>query len=409
MSRKKKRKKEAPEELLPAEPGAEPVPEADPSAEVDEQEPQSPEVPASVSPPAEPEPAPARGSLGASLSRWWRRLSKPAEAEPVLAPAPEGMPEASPVEVVEPPPPPETAEPTPAAPGDEEDELLRLRAEVSHLRSTQDRATELNRSLSAEVERLTQQLADKDSSFASIREELEAARRQFGEELATRSARLAQLETALEERSRDAEAARAQVREQELRAQGLEAQRARQKPVEEELAAKGNELARQLAEKEQALSTLRRRSEEEVAQARQEAKRAAARVRDLESALTQAAQRATELQAELAAQKALVERLEAEKARAPTPVPSLVEAIPTAQPAPAAAATVPFAPEKAAELYQQALTPLTILSASADLLAMNPQMDASLRETIQEVKAQSAALLALIKRYTRPPDPAAKK
>ena len=47
------------------------------------------------------------------------------------------------------------------------------------------------------------------------------------------------------------------------------------------------------------------------------------------------------------------------------------------------------------------MTPLTVLTASADLLAMSQYTDASLRETALDVKKQSQALFELIKKYTQ--------
>jgi hypothetical protein len=110
----------------------------------------------------------------------------------------------------------------------------------------------------------------------------------------------------------------------------------------------------------------------------------------MEAALKQVNERAQELQAELRAQEDLLDKLEDEKDQAPAAAP---------------AGEGPARPTsgQAAELYQQAVTPLTVLVASADLLVMDPGLDPSLRETASEMKAQSQALLELIKKYTGPP------
>lgn len=201
--------------------------------------------------------------------------------------------------------------------------------------------------------------------------------------------------------------AHGQPKEQVSQAQALEGEHSREKPTLEELQAKLGNLARKLAAKEQELKALQTRSDRELAQAREEAKRALAQVRDLEAALAQAQERATVMQAELLVHKARAERLGAEKAEAPSvapvpPSPSVPPAEVTPPPPPARPTASPLSPEQGANLYREALTPLTILSASADLLAMNPQMDASLRETITEIKAQSAVLLELIRKYSQP-------
>ena len=64
--------------------------------------------------------------------------------------------------------------------------------------------------------------------------------------------------------------------------------------------------------------------------------------------------------------------------------------------------TEPLPPNKADDLYMQAITPLTVLRASADLLAIDSQADASLRETTGVIKVQSQVLLALIKSHAFP-------
>jgi DNA repair exonuclease SbcCD ATPase subunit len=135
----------------------------------------------------------------------------------------------------------------------------------------------------------------------------------------------------------------------------------------------------QLSAKKKELSTNRG----QLAQAQQETKRALDKLRDMEAAWKQAKERASDLQIEIAQQKSLVEKLEAERPAAP-----------------AAAATGGGA--LTPELYNQAITPLTVLAASADMLLLSPSLEPSLRETATEMKEQSQVLMDLIKRFADP-------
>jgi len=56
-----------------------------------------------------------------------------------------------------------------------------------------------------------------------------------------------------------------------------------------------------------------------------------------------------------------------------------------------------------AELYKQALTPLTVLVASADLLVMSLK-DPSLKESAQDIKFQTQALMELLQKAAQPPE-----
>jgi chromosome segregation ATPase len=58
--------------------------------------------------------------------------------------------------------------------------------------------------------------------------------------------------------------------------------------------------------------------------------------------------------------------------------------------------------ERAAALYHQSMARLTVLMASADIVLMNPRLEAGLRDSTQEIKTQSQALLDLIKSFTLP-------
>jgi hypothetical protein len=130
---------------------------------------------------------------------------------------------------------------------------------------------------------------------------------------------------------------------------------------------------------------------------RQAAKRALAKLNDMETAWKQAEERTAELQIELKEQQSLVEALQA----APRPDATKAKS-PPVSPTKLRAQEVP--PAALAELYQQAVTPLTVLVASADMLVMSPALHPSLRETATEVKTQAETLLDLIKKHARPQD-----
>jgi hypothetical protein len=56
------------------------------------------------------------------------------------------------------------------------------------------------------------------------------------------------------------------------------------------------------------------------------------------------------------------------------------------------------------DLYQQTMTRLTVIQASAELLAMNSRLDASSRETAQEIRSASQLLSEIIKKFALPAD-----
>ena len=101
---------------------------------------------------------------------------------------------------------------------------------------------------------------------------------------------------------------------------------------------------------------------------------------------------------------ARVEELEAElaewKARA------AAEPKVESQPPPQEAAPAPAAADagRLADLYQQTMSRLTVILASAELLAMNPRTGSSVRETAQEIRNQGKLLADIIKSFTLPPD-----
>ena len=148
----------------------------------------------------------------------------------------------------------------------------------------------------------------------------------------------------------------------------------------------------ELAAKEQELCTLR-----------QDADYLLSQTCSLEATLKQSEKRFNELRADLASQKALVENLQAKrsKGRRTKKAPPDEANLP-ANTSQAVKGTEPLLPNKADDLYSQAITPLTVLRASADLLAMDSHADASLRETTGVIKMQSQVLVDLIKSHAFP-------
>jgi DNA repair exonuclease SbcCD ATPase subunit len=65
-----------------------------------------------------------------------------------------------------------------------------------------------------------------------------------------------------------------------------------------------------------------------------------------------------------------------------------------------------LSPEAVAALYNQSMSKLTVLMASADIVLMNPKLEQKLRGSIQDIKTESQSLLDLIKSYAIPPDAA---
>lgn len=184
-------------------------------------------------------------------------------------------------------------------------------------------------------------------------------------------------------------AAEAKAAELQARLQALEANRGEQ-PVVEELRGKVEELNRLLSAREEERARTRGQSHE-VTQAQDAARRALTQLRDLEIALKQAEARATELQLEVNTHRKMVEALQAERKQ-----PAAASA------AGRRAAGADVSGEKLAELYNQTVTPLTVLVASADMLAMAHNIDPSLRDTAVEMKEQAQVLMDILQKHTRP-------
>lgn len=292
--------------------------------------------------------------------------------------------------------PPETASgqvetvPVPAEPTDEHPSEQQV---VEHLREQLQQKERHLESLREQRNELHQQLRAAEQRTKELETLLQDSR---SESQAVTAAQKDQQVHEMESLQADKEAAEARVHsleaavaEQTQRAQALEKELKEQDKPLEELRQKVDELSEQLRAKDEALAAARSGSSE-AEQARQEAKRALTQVRDLESALQQAEENARGVQAELAAQRRQLEELQDEAGKR--------------EAADAEAAETPeAAPEKMAALYREAITPLTVLVASADLLLMDARLEASLRETASDIKTESQKLLDLVKKHAGEP------
>lgn len=217
-------------------------------------------------------------------------------------------------------------------------------------------------------------------------QQLEAERDQSRSE--TESARSAQDE--LNQRIRELEAARTQTEQEREGAQTrigqLESERAE---MESKLAAKEKKLMDALAQIEEVHEQAQRLEEEMAALRNVEAERdelstrLTATKQELLSA-SQQASRISELEAELTELKT----------HTATQTTGQTEALEGAAPVPAALG----------DLYQQTMSRLTVIQASAELLAMNSRLDASARDTAKDIRTESQLLSDIIKKFTLPPD-----
>jgi len=100
--------------------------------------------------------------------------------------------------------------------------------------------------------------------------------------------------------------------------------------------------------------------------------------------------------------RAEVQQLQAALAEA-RQQPAAAASVGGAEPA-GSSSRLALTPDAVETLYHQAMSKLTVLMASADIMMMNPRMEPGARETAQEIKAQAQSLLDLIKSYTLPPE-----
>ena len=160
----------------------------------------------------------------------------------------------------------------------------------------------------------------------------------------------------------------------------------------QQLEAEREQLTSQLASKEQEVSSFRQSAEPEQPASS-----------SLEVPLREAQERIQQLETALEEQqKALAGSLQQERNAAKS------EAMPTAEPAAAPLAPeggISIPPAVAAVLYERFVMRLTVLMANADLLLMNPRLEASVQESVREIKTEGQSLLEIIKEFTQPPEP----
>lgn len=329
------------------------------------------------------------GRIIGKLSRWWRPPETPAEGKvsvaegPVAAeeksPLPAAPAEAAPAAAAVPAAKPPVA-PKPGAEGGGStvDHVLAILTLERVLPELDAARKEIQEQKEASEARIRQLEAERDQARAGRREleervqtvgkALDAVEHRLREERETAEGRIHQLEAERNQSRGDADNARVERLRQESHVRVLE----------EELATARRQLAE---EKGKEGSTPRRPAEE-----------AAARLRPLEIALQQAQERSRQLERELAEQEALLESLREEKAAEGA----------SREAAPATGGASSFPSPTAKELYEQAVVPLTVLVASADLMLMNPKLEPSLADTAHEIKTQTQTLLEIIKKYALP-------
>jgi len=254
----------------------------------------------------------------------------------------------------------------------------KLANRIKSLRASEDRVSEVVGNPADKAEYLTRVLAEKDREHEGLLEELHSTRLQLRKESEVAKTYILQMEIERNETRFEIDRTRSRQVEQELCVQDLKAER--------------QNLNQELAAKEQELCTLR-----------QDADYLLSQTCSLEATLKQSEERFNELRADLASQKALVENLQVKRSKGRrTKKAPQNEANLSANTSHVVKETEPPSPNKADDLYKQAITPLTVLRASVDILAMDSQVDASLRETTGVIKMQSQVLLDLIKSHAFP-------
>ena len=219
-------------------------------------------------------------------------------------------------------------------------------------------------------------LEDRDREQKRLLDELEEARCQLRGEKEKTSANLRQLELQTEQVRTEADRKRSD--RGELESQFLQA-----------LEVKREQWSLQVAHKEKELRTGREQLETTLTE-----------MHDLKASMSQTEKRSRELQTELDRQKALTESLQAKKTSKSSSKKSRNREIrlPVAASKNEKSEGLPLCDETDG-LLDQAVTPLTVLMASADLLEMNPKSDSSQRQISGEIKVQGMALLGLIKTH----------
>ena len=299
-----------------------------------------------------------------------------------------------------------------------EEEIARMDAPIEEaleqLRLEREATLQRMRSLEADLGAAREQAAAAEARAQALETDLNAARARADAadgRAAARDAELEQSRADIERARAELESARAVASEMADRAEKaaeppreLMAELDAERRLAQELGLKVEELARKLAVAEREQEGALAHGQRDLGQSQQESHRALTQVRDLEAALQQAEQLAQQREAELVSVKRQLESAEAEKeASRPAIRPPVGAEHKREQAQPAPPAGDEASALVVAELYKQALTPLTVLVASADLLVMSLK-DPSLKESAQDIKFQTQALMELMKKAAQPPD-----
>jgi peptidoglycan hydrolase CwlO-like protein len=244
-----------------------------------------------------------------------------------------------------------------------------------------------------------------------LREEREASSKQIqqleGERDQAR-AKSAQLETRVATLLRDLDSVKIQVRSKK-KGQLAEAD-------SDEGAALTTGSAGRLSSLESELATSGPLAAAEKQAATTRISRLESRWEDLKARLLPKDREITELRHQNERQRSEIEEQRSEMQQGQAEIERLQAALAAQQqPAPVSSAAVesstspgsglmPLSADTVMTLYSQSMSKLTVLMASADILMMSPKLEASVRDTLQEIKSEGQALLDLIKSYTIPPD-----
>ena len=226
--------------------------------------------------------------------------------------------------------------------------------------------------------------------------------------------RIRQLEATLEVQKSDRSAeevsalqARVQALEEELNAARSRAEQEREEVKARigQLESEREELEASMAAKEKKLMD----SLAQIAEVQEQAQKLSADLAGLHQLESERDQLSTQLTAKTqellsASQQAdRIQELEAEltewKSRAATQTTGEADPLKEAAPAAPGSQSAAFT-----DLYQQTMSHLTVIQASAELLAMNSRLDASDRETAQEIRSASQLLSEIIKNFALPAD-----
>jgi len=309
-------------------------------------------------------------------------------------------------------------------------------AEYKEQAEARIRQLETERDLSrAEVVGAREQRRQAETRAGMLERSLEAMEHRLHEERESYEARVRQCETERDQLRADIESAQAERQPLDVRWQALEAQLeeahrqlsemkeagampashpethtgdSRWQAQEEELEAARQEafaqreavqeqLQQLLGEREQLASQLAAR-EQETLSLRQSARLMEATARSLEQALQETQERLYKAETGRKGRRRKDQDVLQEKAG------ENESEAPQSQASAGGAYGLPLPAAMAADLYERSVMPLTVLLATADLLLMNPQFEGSAQEAVRDIKAQGQKLLEIIKEYTQPPE-----